>query len=178
MLLVGSLVLGGCSGADKMNETLEDGSQIDNMEGEVSIGGIEIESSNGGETMLPESQAGLPLAERPMSTEDMSKQVETKKGQSNVEYNIINVEGLKSPGIADALLTKDAMMGVIMELTVRGCNEYDSHKAYMLQDPVMETAKKGSWQERWIISACDNKYQIDLNFIETIGEGTDWTIVK
>ncbi len=36
------------------------------------------------------------------------------------------------------------MVGGVMELAVRGRDEYDSHKSYILKDPVIETAKKGS----------------------------------
>ncbi len=108
-----------------------------------------------------------------------AKSSDSSENTTNKEAgDVIDVEGLKSPGIADSLLTKDAMRGVVMELAMKGCDKYDSHKSYILKDPVMETAKKGSWQERWIVSACGNKYQIDLNFTEVIGEGTTWTILK
>ena len=178
VLVAGGLVLSGCTGIGKENKTSENKIQMDSVEGEVSIGGIEIDSPNGSDVSLSENQIGQPLTERPVSAKDMPKQGEVKKGQATIKDEIIDVKGLKSPGIADALLTKDAMVGVVMELTMRGCDEYDSHKSYMLKEPVMETAKKGSWQERWIVSACDKKYQIDLNFVEVIGEGTDWTIIK
>jgi hypothetical protein len=90
----------------------------------------------------------------------------------------VNVTGLKKGGIADALLTKDALMGVVMELALAGCDEYNSHEAYMLKNPVMVSEKEGSWQERWVVSGCENKYQVDLNFHEIIGQGTNWTIIK
>ena len=112
------------------------------------------------------------------TTKDLAEVFAEAEAKDSNMPKVVDVTGLKKGGIADALLTKDALMGVVLELTLAGCDKYDSHQAYILKNPIMISEIEGSWQERWVVSGCGNKYQVDFNFHEIIGQGTDWAVLK
>ncbi len=76
----------------------------------------------------------------------------------------------------DDLLMQDTMNGIVAKVATLGCTQqFDSIDKSVTEDYASSNNVR-TWKEQWIVQGCENNYPIDITFIETMGQGTTWTI--
>jgi hypothetical protein len=81
---------------------------------------------------------------------------------------------IKRGTLANAKLVQDAKMGVASKVATLGCTNLGDVDTYVLAMP-SGAAGKQTWKELWIVSGCNNKYPVTIEFAED-GPDADWTI--
>jgi hypothetical protein len=76
--------------------------------------------------------------------------------------------------LANAKLIEDTKLGVASKVATLGCSSLGDVDTYVLVMPAGPAGHR-TWKELWIISGCNNKYPITIEFA-TNGPDADWTI--
>ena len=76
--------------------------------------------------------------------------------------------------LANAKLIEDAKSGVASKVATMGCTRLGDVDTYVLVMPTGNPGKR-TWKELWIVSGCDKKYPVTIEFA-TNGPDADWTI--
>lgn len=84
---------------------------------------------------------------------------------------------IKKGSLANAKLIADAKLGVAAKVGAMGCSKPERLESFIVAMPTGATGQQ-EWKELWVVSGCNSKYPVNIDFREA-GEGAaDWTIGK
>ena len=84
---------------------------------------------------------------------------------------------IKKGTLANDKLVADAKMGVAAKVGVMGCTKPERSEPYVVAMPTGAPGQR-EWKELWIVSGCNSKYPVHIDFRESGSGAADWTIGK
>ena len=86
------------------------------------------------------------------------------------------LEGAIQKGsLSNQKLISDAMLGVAVKVSQRGCKNPKTFDPYVSQLPKGEVGSR-AWQEIWVVSGCDREYPVIIDFEEDGASAAIWII--
>ena len=79
--------------------------------------------------------------------------------------------------LANAKLIADAKLGVAAKVGVMGCTKPERLEPYVVAMPTGVPGQR-QWKELWVVSGCNSKFQVHIDFRESGPDAADWTIRK
>jgi len=79
--------------------------------------------------------------------------------------------------LANAKLIADAKLGVAAKVAVMGCAKPERLEPYVVAMPTGVPGER-QWKELWVVSGCNSKFTIHIDFKESGPNAADWTIRK
>jgi hypothetical protein len=79
--------------------------------------------------------------------------------------------------LANAQLIADAKLGVAAKVGVMGCTKPERLEPFVVAMPTGIPGQR-QWKELWVVSGCNRKFPVHIDFRETGPSGADWTIRK
>jgi len=82
---------------------------------------------------------------------------------------------LRAGTLANQNLVRDTMVGVVVQVSLRGCDKPMAFRPYVL---AMPTGPVGSrhWVEEWVVSGCNREYPLTIDFSEDGLDAANWAI--
>jgi len=84
---------------------------------------------------------------------------------------------IKKGSLANAKLIADAKLGVAAKVGVMGCAKPERLEPYVVAMPAGVPGQR-QWKELWIVSGCNSKFPVHIEFTESGPGAADWTIRK
>ncbi len=84
---------------------------------------------------------------------------------------------IKKGTLANAQLVADAKLGIVAKVGALGCSKTDRLQPYVAAMPTGPVGQQ-QWKEIWIVSGCNSKYPVSIDFKEAGTGAADWTIGK
>ena len=84
---------------------------------------------------------------------------------------------IKKGTLANAKLIADAKLGVAAKVGVMGCVKPERLEPYVVAMPTGVPGER-QWKELWVVSGCNSKFPVHIDFKESGPNAADWTIRK
>ena len=84
---------------------------------------------------------------------------------------------IKKGTLANAKLIADAKLGVAAKVGVMGCAKPERLEPYVVAMPAGVPGQR-QWKELWVVSGCNSKFPVHIDFKESGMGAADWTIRK
>jgi hypothetical protein len=84
---------------------------------------------------------------------------------------------IKRGSLANAKLIADAKLGVAAKVGAMGCSKPERLDPFIVAMPTGPTGQQ-EWKELWVVSGCNSKYPVNIDFKEAGQGAADWTIGK
>jgi hypothetical protein len=82
---------------------------------------------------------------------------------------------IKKGTLANAKLIADAKLGVAAKVGVMGCAKPERLEPYVVAMPTGVPGQR-QWRELWVVSGCNGKFPVHIDFRESGPDAADWTI--
>ena len=84
---------------------------------------------------------------------------------------------IKKGTLANAKLVADAKLGVAAKVGTMGCAKPERLELYVVAMPTGVPGQR-QWKELWLVSGCNSKFPVHIDFRESGPDAADWTIRK
>jgi len=82
---------------------------------------------------------------------------------------------IRKGSLSNQKLISDAMLGVAVNVSQRGCETPRNFVPYVSRLPEGEVGSR-TWQEIWVVYGCDRQYPVTIDFSENGANSANWTI--
>jgi len=89
--------------------------------------------------------------------------------------NDLPAGALRAGTLANQKLVRDTMAGVVVQVSLRGCDKPTAFRPYVLKMPEGPAGSR-HWVEEWVVSGCNREYPLTIDFSEDGLDAANWAI--